>query len=92
VEAKGILLEIPVYLRLSKGKQAVFPLFLCPQLLHLGLSSLAAAQDFATPLFLLYFPSHYGITSGWVHSKDLYCIFSHGKLLHMQQKNNKIFL
>ena len=41
---EGVLLEIPAYLRPSKGKQIFFPLCLCPQLLlHLGLSSLAAA-------------------------------------------------
>jgi len=39
-----------------------FPLFLHPWLLHLGLSSCAAAKDFATPLLSLYFPSHYSVT------------------------------
>ena len=39
---KGILLEVPAYLRLSKGKQILF-LFMCLWLLCLGLSSLAAA-------------------------------------------------
>ena len=34
-------------------------LFLCLWLLRLGLSSLAAAKDFATLLLSLYFPSHY---------------------------------
>lgn len=39
----GILLQIPAYLRLSKGKQYFFPLFLHSRRLHLGLSLLAAA-------------------------------------------------
>jgi len=38
---RGILLEIPVCLRYSKGKQIFFfPLFLCQWLLYLGLSLL----------------------------------------------------
>jgi len=61
IGSKGILLGIPAYLRLSRGKQ-LFPLFLHPWLLCLGLSSLAAAWDSVTLLSLLYFPSHYNIT------------------------------
>ena len=41
-----------------------FPFFLRPQLLHLGLSSLAAAYDFATPLLSLCFPLHCTIAQG----------------------------
>jgi len=51
----AVLLEIPAYLRPSKGMQIFFPLFLCPQLLRLGLLSLTAAQDLATLLSLLCF-------------------------------------
>ena len=40
---KGIFLKIPTYLRPLKGKQ-FFLLFLCLQLLHLGLFSFAAAK------------------------------------------------
>lgn len=38
--------------------------FCAPQLLHSGLSSPAAAQDFDTPLSLLCFPLHCSITQG----------------------------
>jgi len=58
---EGILLEIPLYLRPFKGEQMFF-LHICPWLLHLGLYSLALAKDFAIPLLLLYFPSHYSVT------------------------------
>ena len=61
---RGILLEIPAYLRLSKDEQLFFfPLFLHLWLLYLGLSSLAAASDSATPLSLLCLQSHYSITT-----------------------------
>ena len=56
---EGILLEISVYVRSSEGEQLFFPLVL--QLLHLGLFSLVVAWDSATPLSLLYFPSHCGV-------------------------------
>jgi len=61
---EGISLGIPACVRPSKGKQIFHPSFLYPWLLHLGLSSFAAAQDFATPLLLLYFLSRYSITPG----------------------------
>lgn len=52
------MLENAAYLRSSKGKHTSC---LCPQLLHLSVSSLAAALDFATLLLLLCFPLSYGV-------------------------------
>ena len=52
-----ISLEIPVYLRLSKGKQ-----YLPPS--PLGFFSFATAKDFAALLLLLCFPLCYSITEG----------------------------
>ena len=52
MEVRVSHLEITAYLRLFKGKH-LFPLFLLPQLLYLGLSSLAAAWDSPTLLSLL---------------------------------------
>jgi len=57
-----MLLEIPVYLRSSEGKQLYFPSFLCLWLLYLGLLSFAVAEDLSTLLLLLYFLSHYSVT------------------------------
>ena len=56
---KDVLLEIPAYVRPSKGKQ--FFSFVSVSMLCLCLCLFVAAEDFAT-LLLLYFPSHYSIT------------------------------
>lgn len=61
----AILLEIPAYWNLSKGKQSFFPLFLHSWLLYLDLFSFAATLDFSIPLLLLCFPLNYGITVGF---------------------------
>jgi len=58
---KAILLEILHAWGLPRVS-SFFPLFLCPWLMHLGLSLLAAAWDFATLLLLLCSPSLYSIT------------------------------
>ena len=47
-------------------KERFFSLFLCPWLLHLGISSFAAAWDFSTLLSLQCFPSHCRVTMGQV--------------------------
>jgi len=44
--------------RFSESKQFFLPLFLCPQLLCLGLFSFAVAKDCVIQLLLLYFLSH----------------------------------
>ena len=61
VEVRGSLArDLGVFLKVSS---LFFPLFLCPQLLHVGLFSFATALDCATPLLSLYFSSRYTITS-----------------------------
>jgi len=59
---ESILLGIRVYLWPSEGKYLFFSLLLHLCLLCLGLSLFFTAEDFATPLLLLYFPSSYSIT------------------------------
>ena len=62
---EGIYLEIPVYVRPSKGKQLPPPSnpFVSVSMgAACGLFIISCQQDFTTLLPSLYFPSHYSIT------------------------------